>query len=69
MVYFYKKNEDIPNGYIRYLLVEIVTNEGKTVTGMRINEDAFSIQLRDAANQFHSFKKADLKELNKLFHA
>ena len=33
---------------------------GHTFTGVRINEDAFSIQFRDLSNQFHSFWKNEL---------
>ena len=31
-----------------------------------MNEDSFSIQIRDLSGRFYSFRKADLKELKKL---
>ena len=50
-----------------FLPVRVTTREGREVQGARINEDSFSIQLRDANGQFHSFRKADLKEIQKEF--
>ena len=35
--------------------------------GARINEDTFTIQMRDSNNQFHSFRKADLRQIEKEF--
>jgi hypothetical protein len=34
-----------------------------------LNEDSFTIQLRDSSNVFHSFRKLDLSELKKEFGA
>jgi putative heme-binding domain-containing protein len=48
-----------------FLLLRVVTREGRALTGMRLNEDAFSIQLRDLAGQVHSFWKSELAELHK----
>ncbi|MGH9802205.1 MAG: c-type cytochrome [Blastocatellia bacterium] len=48
-----------------YLVVSVTTREGRAVRGVRVNEDSFTLQLRDAKGQFHSFRKADLKELKK----
>ena len=53
----------VPDGF---LLVELVTSSGANIAGVRLNEDTFSIQIKDASNQFHSFRKADLKEVRKL---
>jgi putative heme-binding domain-containing protein len=50
-----------------FLPVRVVTREGREARGLRINEDSFTIQLRDANNQFQSFRKAELKELQKEF--
>jgi cytochrome c oxidase cbb3-type subunit 3 len=33
--------------------------------GVRMNEDSFTIQLRDAAGRVHSFFKSELAELHK----
>ena len=49
-----------------HLMVRVRTKSGRTLEGMRVNEDAFSIQLRDADNQFHSFFLRDLRELRRL---
>jgi cytochrome c oxidase cbb3-type subunit III len=48
-----------------WLVVAATTGDGKTTRGVRVNEDSFTIQLRDTGNRFYSFRKADLKELKK----
>ena len=50
----------------RFMLVEAVTASGASVRGLRMNEDTFTIQIKDAKGQFTSYRKADLKELRKL---
>lgn len=52
-----------------FLVVSIVARDGRKVRGIRSNEDSFTIQLRDASNVFHSFRKLDLTELKKEFGA
>lgn len=52
-------------GYLSYLVVRIITARGEEITGRRINEDTFTIQLRDIDNRYHSFRKADLRELER----
>ncbi len=49
-----------------FLLVEAVLPSGRAIRGMRMNEDSFSIQLRDLSGQFWSLRKTELKELKKL---
>jgi hypothetical protein len=39
---------------------------GAEVRGIRVNEDTFTIQLKDAGGRFHSFRKSDLAEVRKL---
>ncbi len=58
-----------PGGYSAYLPVVAVTREGRRIRGVRVNEDAFTIQLRDADNRFISLRKAELKQLKKEFGA
>ena len=59
---------DVPGrGFNEFLPVRVVTHEGREVSGMRVNEDSFSIQVRDASNQLYSFQKADLQKLDKEF--
>jgi len=48
-----------------YLLVEVRTKGGERITGSRLNEDAFSIQLRDGEGRIRSLLKSELTELRK----
>lgn len=50
-----------------FLMITAITREGQTVRGVRMAEDSFTIQLRDASNKFHSFRKANLANLKKEF--
>lgn len=52
-------------GFNEFLPVHVVTNDGHEVRGVRVNEDSFTIQVRDAGNQLHSFRKVDLRQLDK----
>ncbi len=56
----------VPEGF---LVVSVVTRDGRKLRGTRSNEDSFTIQLRDASNVFHSFRKVDLTDLRKEFGA
>ena len=53
------------HGFTEFLPVRVVTREGKEVRGVRVNEDSFTIQVRDAGNQLYSFRKADVQTLDK----
>lgn len=53
----------LPEGF---LIVDAVLPSSDTIRGIRLNEDSFSIQIRDLSGRFYSFRKADLKELKKL---
>jgi cytochrome c oxidase cbb3-type subunit III len=48
-----------------FLQVEAVTADGKRITGIRLNEDTWSIQLRDLSDHLLSFWKEDLASLEK----
>lgn len=48
-----------------YLLVTAVPSDGSPVSGVRVNEDSFSIQIRDTAGRAHSFWKKDLTRLER----
>jgi len=50
-----------------YLVVSVVTRAGRNLRGVRVNEDSFTIQLRDGEDRFHSFRKSELKDLKKEF--
>ncbi len=52
----------VPEGY---LLVTVVAKNGEKVTGARVNEDSFSIHVRDNSGRSHSFWKSDLAQIDK----
>jgi cytochrome c oxidase cbb3-type subunit III len=56
-------SKTIPEGF---LLIETVTSAGKTIRGIRLNEDTFTIQVKDLRGDIYSFRKAELTQLNKL---
>lgn len=43
--------------------VTIVTRDGQTVRGRRLNEDTFTVQIIDDKEQLRSFEKSELREL------
>jgi len=43
-----------------FRMVHITTRDGKTIRGQQLNEDTFSIQLRDGADRFHSLWREDI---------
>lgn len=53
----------LPEGF---LYVAAATAAGPAVRGIRVNEDVFTIQIKDAGGRFHSFRKDELKELRRL---
>jgi len=53
----------VPDGFLE---VQLVTRNGRRITGVRLNEDTFSIQIRDLSGEFRSFFKSELKELNRM---
>ncbi len=52
----------VPDGY---MLVTVKAKDGKSATGIRANEDSFSIQVLDAAGRVNSFWKSDVPEVTK----
>lgn len=50
-----------------FLVVALVTKDGRRIRGIRANEDSFTIQVRDSSGAFHSVRKSDLSELKKEF--
>jgi cytochrome c oxidase cbb3-type subunit III len=52
----------VPEGY---LLVTVVPSNGPRVTGVRVNEDSFSIQVRDSDGRSYSFWKKDLAQVDR----
>ena len=53
-------------GYQDFLTVRVSSAEG-SVEGLRIDEDAFSILVRDVSGTIHSFRKERLTRLEKVF--
>ena len=49
---------DIPEDYAG---VTVITRDGKRVTGVQINEDTFTVQLRDASQNFQMFQKDEVQ--------
>ncbi len=50
-----------------YLIVTAITRQGSKIRGLRVNEDSFTIQIRDAENALHSLRKSQLADLKKEF--
>jgi putative heme-binding domain-containing protein len=53
---------DLP---LQYRGVQVITSAGETITGIRLNEDDFSIQLRDTRDNLRSLLKQNLKEIRR----
>lgn len=51
---------DVP---IRYRAVQVVTKSGETMSGIRLNEDDISIQVRDTNDNLRSFLKSGIREI------
>jgi cytochrome c oxidase cbb3-type subunit 3 len=49
-----------------FLVVAVTPATGPAVRGIRINEDTFTIQIKDQQGRHHSFRKSGLKELRRL---
>jgi putative heme-binding domain-containing protein len=52
-------------GYSEFLPVRVVMKDGAEVRGIRLNEDLFTIQLRDPSGKFHSIRKANAEVIRK----
>ena len=52
----------VPDGY---LLVTLTPKSGGSVTGVRVGEDSFSIQIRNDAGRYFSFWKDELAQIDK----
>jgi putative heme-binding domain-containing protein len=53
---------DVP---IRYRAIQVVTKSGATISGIRLNEDDISIQLRDTNDNPRSFLKENLRQVGR----
>ncbi len=45
----------------RYEAVQVVTDRGRVIVGLRVNESNFSLQLREENGRFHSLLKRELE--------
>ena len=61
------ESTDLENGYgfSLYLPVKVMTLEGNEINALRINEDTYTIQLKDIQNNYYSFNKDQLKSIEK----
>jgi hypothetical protein len=57
----------MPQDFVDYLMVRVVDRDGGELQGMRVNEDSYTIQLKDARGIVRSFDKSALRELDKQF--
>jgi quinoprotein glucose dehydrogenase len=53
-------NEDIPPGYEP---VTLTTPEGRTIRGVKKNEDVFSVQIMDTRERIQGYLRTDLKDV------
>ena len=49
-----------------FLMVRVTTLSGQVAEGIRVNEDNYSIQLRDTSGSLRSFEKAELRSQERL---
>lgn len=52
--------------YHAYPMYRVTLEDGKQVEGMRLNEDSFSIQLRDAKGELHSIQKYGVRRIEEI---
>jgi len=52
-------------GYVEYLPVRVVMKDGSEVRGVRLNEDVFTIQLREASGAIRSIRKTNAEVIRK----
>jgi putative heme-binding domain-containing protein len=52
-----------------FLVVRAVPNSGAEVRGIRVNEDVFWIQIRDAGGAVHSLQKSELARVDRELEA
>ncbi len=57
----------MPRDFVDYLVVRVVDGSGREVIGARLNEDSYTIQLKDVRGQVHSFDKLELRSLEKQY--
>jgi len=58
----YRSEISIPNNFLQ---VKVQTKDGRNIFGVRVNEDTFSIQVRDLSGNTYSFLKSELIQVEK----
>jgi cytochrome c oxidase cbb3-type subunit III len=48
-----------------YRTFSVVTSAGEKIVGIKLNEDEYTIQIRDTKQNMRSFRKADLKDVRR----
>ncbi len=48
-----------------FVLVHLTTRDGRKISGVRLNENTFSIQVRDLSDKIHSVRKSELAEVKR----
>jgi len=51
---------DIPEDFTG---VAVITRDGKRISGIRLNEDTFTVQLRDVSQKFQMFQKDEVQQV------
>lgn len=57
----------MPTDFVDYLVVRVVEEDGRARRGMRMNEDTYTIQIKDVRGVIHSYYKPDLRTLEREF--
>jgi cytochrome c oxidase cbb3-type subunit III len=62
---FLRESLSSPSAYIspEYAAASIVTKDGKHVTGIVLNQDDYTLQIRDTTENLQSLNRSDLREL------
>jgi putative heme-binding domain-containing protein len=50
-----------------FLTMRLVTKENREIKAFRVNEDSFTIQIKDSSLRYQSFQKRDLLKVERLF--
>jgi cytochrome c oxidase cbb3-type subunit III len=58
----YRAEVSIPTNFLQ---IEVRVKDGRTIFGVRVNEDTFSIQVRDLSGHTYSFLKSELVQVEK----
>ena len=57
----------MPTDFVDYLVIRVEDHEGRGQRGMRMNEDTYTLQIKDARGVIHSYYKPDLRALEREF--